>query len=140
MGPSPAGSRRPLASLTALLINSRLPSGRYNQQFRLSRATEDSPHGCSRQRPPTGAPNSSSAVLVVVSGRQSGARGPLTGPLTLIGRAPDCEVRLNVKGVQPHHAMLVQGPDGFLLRNLTDQAVTVNGRGDHGTVRLTTAT
>ena len=80
------------------------------------------------------------AVLVVVNGRQAGARRPLSGPLTLIGRAPDCEVRLNVKGVQPHHAMLVQGPDGFLLRNLAGQAVVVNGadetacRIDHGDV------
>ena len=68
-----------------------------------------------------------SAALVVVNGRQTGARQPLSGPLTLIGRAPDCDVRLNVKGVQSHHAILAHGPDGFLLRNLVGQGVQVNG-------------
>ncbi len=90
--------------------------------------------------PSTGEPNLPSVVLVVANGRQAGARRPLAGPLTLIGRSPDCEVRLNVRGVQPHHAMLVQGPDGFLLRNLAGQGVAVNGaaaiacRIDHGDV------
>ena len=85
-------------------------------------------------------PDSSSAVLVVTNGRQAGARRPLTEPLTLIGRAPVCDIRLNVKAVQPHHAMLVEGPDGFLLRNLAGQGVSVNGaaatvcRIDHGDV------
>ena len=80
------------------------------------------------------------ASLVVVNGRQTGARQPLAGPLTLLGRAADCDVRLNVKSVQPHHAVLVQGPDGLLLRNLAGQGVQVNGAAaslcpvDHGDV------
>ena len=69
------------------------------------------------------------AELVVVNGRLSGARRPLTGPLTLFGQAPGCEVRLTVEGVQPLHAALVHGPDGFLLRDLAgDGGVLIDDR------------
>lgn len=69
-----------------------------------------------------------SGELVVQNGRQSGVRRPLTVPLTLIGRAPSCDVRLNAKDVHQLHCALVQGPAGLLLRNLQAEAVTlVNG-------------
>ncbi|HVS37965.1 MAG TPA: FHA domain-containing protein [Gemmataceae bacterium] len=58
------------------------------------------------------------AELVVVGGRLSGTRRPLTGPLTLFGQAAGCEVHLSIEGVQPLHAALVHGPNGFLLRDL----------------------
>jgi len=58
------------------------------------------------------------AELVVVNGRFSGVRRPLVGPMTLLGRAPGCEIRLNVDGVQPLHAAIVYGQTGFFLRDL----------------------
>jgi pSer/pThr/pTyr-binding forkhead associated (FHA) protein len=67
------------------------------------------------------------AEVVVVAGRLCGTRRPLAGPLTLFGRAPSCDVRLNVEDVQPLHAALVHGPEGFLLRDLAGQgSVLVN--------------
>ena len=89
---------------------------------------------------PPGESDSAPAVLVVINGRLTGARRPLTESLTLLGRAPHCEMRLNVEGVQPLHAALVHGPDGFLLRDLSGDGVIVNGqtaahcRVEHGDV------
>ena len=41
--------------------------------------------------------------LVVQNGRHAGARRPLAVPMTLIGRANGCDVRLNVEPVKPLH-------------------------------------
>ena len=59
-----------------------------------------------------------SGELVVLNGRQAGARRPLVSPTTFVGRAADCEIRLNVDGVDPRHCLLVQTPSGFHLRDL----------------------
>jgi hypothetical protein len=83
----------------------------------------------------------SPAELVVVNGRLNGVRRPLVGPMTLLGRAPGCEIRLNVDGIQPLHAALVYGLTGFFLRNLAgdgdvllnDQPATLT-RVQHGDV------
>ncbi len=73
-------------------------------------------------------PPPAGAELIVQNGRQSGNRLPVTGPLTLIGEAPGCEVRLNVDGVAPLHCALAWGPDGLVLRDLAGQGTLVNGR------------
>jgi pSer/pThr/pTyr-binding forkhead associated (FHA) protein len=81
------------------------------------------------------------AELVVVNGRLSGVRRPLVGPMTLLGRATGCEIRLNADDVQPLHAALVYGQAGFFLRDLTgeggvllnDQPATLT-RVEHGDV------
>ncbi len=66
--------------------------------------------------------------LVVQNGRQSGTRRALTSALTLIGRAPACEVHLNIEGVDPLHCAIVQSPAGFLLRDLDSASGTfLNG-------------
>ena len=71
--------------------------------------------------------SSANAELVVVNGRLNGVRRPLVGPMTLLGRAPACEIRLNVEGIQPLHAALVYGPTGFFLRDLAGEGgVSVN--------------
>jgi pSer/pThr/pTyr-binding forkhead associated (FHA) protein len=64
--------------------------------------------------------------LVVQNGRLSGTRRPLA-PLTLIGQAPGCDLRLNVEGVAPLHCVIVQAPAGPVLRDLTEAGTTVNG-------------
>jgi len=73
-------------------------------------------------KPPPGA-----AALVVQNGRLSGARRALALPLTLIGEAAGCDVRLNVDGVNPLHCAIVHVPGGLLLRDLgSEQGTYVN--------------
>jgi pSer/pThr/pTyr-binding forkhead associated (FHA) protein len=68
------------------------------------------------------------AELIVRNGRLQGSARPLAGPLTLIGRAPGCDLRLNVQGVRPLHCGLVQGPLGVHVRDLQGSGGTlVNG-------------
>ncbi len=68
--------------------------------------------------------------LVVQNGRHAGTRRPLATPLTVIGRSPGCDVRLNVDAVQPLHCAIFQAPGGLVLRDLAggtlvnDQPVT----------------
>jgi pSer/pThr/pTyr-binding forkhead associated (FHA) protein len=70
----------------------------------------------------------SAGTLVVQNGRQSGARRALTMPLTLIGRASGCELRLNVDGVDPLHCAIVASHAGPVLRDLDGITGTkVNG-------------
>ncbi len=76
-------------------------------------------------------PDSPSAPveLIVHNGRQKGARRPLTQPLTVIGRAPGCDLRLNVDGVGPLHCGLAHAHDGLFLRDfLGNGATLVNGQ------------
>src|SRR5438132_5236940 len=61
---------------------------------------------------------SPSLEIVLLDGRQPGTRRPLHLPLTLIGRADHCDIRLNADGVEPVHCALVMTPTGPLLRAL----------------------
>lgn len=66
--------------------------------------------------------------LVVQNGRFAGARRPLTVATTLIGRGPQCDVRLNVAAVEPLHCVLACGPEGLVIRDLGSASGTfVNG-------------
>lgn len=66
--------------------------------------------------------------LVLQNGRQAGARRLLGTPLTFVGRAPHCDIRLNVDGVDPLHCLVVETPDGMLLRDLQSiEGTFVNG-------------
>lgn len=68
------------------------------------------------------------AELIVQNGRLKGTSRPLAAPLTLIGRAAGCEMRLNVEGVGALHCALAHGVDGICLRLLPGGGVTlVNG-------------
>jgi pSer/pThr/pTyr-binding forkhead associated (FHA) protein len=67
--------------------------------------------------------------LVVQNGRLAGVRRLLTAPVTLIGQAPHCDVRLTVDEVGPVHCVLLAFPDGFHLRDLGSGRETfVNGK------------
>jgi chromosome segregation ATPase len=59
--------------------------------------------------------------LVVQNGRLQGARRALANPLTLIGRAEGCDVRVNVDQVSPLHCAIVVGADGLILRDLKSE-------------------
>jgi chromosome segregation ATPase len=66
--------------------------------------------------------------LVLQNGRLSGARRPLAAPLTLIGHADGCHIRLSLPGVSAFHCALVAGTDGLTLEDLKSQTGTlVNG-------------
>src|SRR6266446_4400386 len=67
---------------------------------------------------------SPSLEVVILDGRQPGARRPLHSPLTIIGRAEHCDIRLNAEGVEPVHCALVMTPIGPLLRGLQKPGVT----------------
>jgi DNA repair exonuclease SbcCD ATPase subunit len=67
--------------------------------------------------------------LIVQNGRLRGSCRPLQQPLTLVGRAAGCDVRLNSAGVSPQHCALVLTPQGLLLRVLPHNATAeVNGQ------------
>lgn len=71
----------------------------------------------------------SAGELIVQSGRRKGARQPLGVPLTFIGRSRGCDIRLNADGVEPMHCLVVQGPDGLILRDLESTSGSfVNGQ------------
>jgi pSer/pThr/pTyr-binding forkhead associated (FHA) protein len=71
---------------------------------------------------------SGSGELVLQNGRQAGVRRPLGSPTTFIGRNQDCDIRLNVEGVDPMHCLLVFGEGGMQLRDLNSVSGTyVNG-------------
>jgi hypothetical protein len=66
--------------------------------------------------------------LVVQNGRLSGARRALHAPLTLIGQAENCDIRLTTDGVSLMHCVLVQGSGWLVLHDLRSEAGTfVNG-------------
>jgi len=69
------------------------------------------------------------AELVIQNGRHKGSSRPLSLPLTTIGRAPGCDLRLNVEGIGPLHCCLTYGPSGLQLRELHEGGGTlVNGQ------------
>src|SRR5437667_87945 len=66
--------------------------------------------------------------LVVQNGRLSGARRPLAAPLTLVGHAEGCHIRLSLPGVSAFHCALVAGPESLTVEDLKSQTGTlVNG-------------
>lgn len=66
--------------------------------------------------------------LVVRNGRHAGARVPLTGPVTLVGRGAGCDIRLQMEGVDGRHCLLAHTAMGLVLRDLQSQRGTlVNG-------------
>lgn len=77
----------------------------------------------------TPAPCPGQPELIVENGRQRGERRPVKFPVTLIGRAAGCDIRLNAGGVGAMHCALVPTPDGILLRDLQGEGATqVNGQ------------
>jgi hypothetical protein len=70
----------------------------------------------------------SGGELIVQNGHHSGARRPLEVPITIIGGAAGCDLRLNVPEVEPIHCVLASTSDGVTLRDLrTRHGTLVNG-------------
>lgn len=81
-------------------------------------------------RTPTDAPSDPPGPrgLVVQGGRGAGACLPLRSPVTLVGRAAGCDVRVDAQAVQSLHALLAPGDDGVTLRSLHPDGIKVNGQ------------
>ncbi len=63
--------------------------------------------------------------LVVRNGKRKGTRLPLRHPVTLIGSADGCDVRLAGEGVGPVHCAVALTTAGPVLRaGFTDRLVT----------------
>ncbi len=59
------------------------------------------------------------AYVIVLAGPSVGDVYRLGGKATMIGRAPDCEIRLGDDGISRRHAMLSRvGEDGVILKDL----------------------
>ena len=54
--------------------------------------------------------------LMLLNGRQQGARRPFRKPVTIVGSSRGCDIRLEVDNVRPIHALIVVGTDGPHLR------------------------
>jgi pSer/pThr/pTyr-binding forkhead associated (FHA) protein len=67
------------------------------------------------------------AELVVRNGRQRGAKRPLRLPVTIIGSAPGCDIRLVVDSVRPVHCVIANGPQGAHIRSWGATDTFVNG-------------
>lgn len=74
----------------------------------------------------TAIPIANRAELVLQNTRQSGTRIPIDGFAVLMGRSSKCDVQLDVDGIQPLHCILIDGPEGFLVRGVSDGTITVN--------------
>jgi hypothetical protein len=70
----------------------------------------------------------SGVFLIVQNGRQRGTRQPLRSPVTILGRASGCDVRLNADGVADLHCALALGPSGLVVRDLGQAGTLVNGQ------------
>src|SRR5205807_3129236 len=69
------------------------------------------------------------AELIIQNGRLSGTRKVLTAPITIIGRADSCDLRLNAESIHLFHCVLAFGAAGLGLRNLQPSDSTlVNGQ------------
>src|SRR5437763_16513637 len=70
-------------------------------------------------------PASLGGELIVQNGRQAGASKSLNNPVTLIGRAAGCNIRLNLDSIHPLHCALLRGPGGLIVRARGSAAATL---------------
>jgi len=67
-------------------------------------------------------------VLRVMTGKNQGARRVLKNAVTLLGSEKGCDIRLSSADVELLQCVIVETPQGYLVRNLYDcQKVVVNG-------------
>jgi hypothetical protein len=68
-------------------------------------------------------------ALVVTYGNTTRKHRPLNQDVTLLGRAPGCDIALVSPEVAPVHCVIARGPGGWRLRDCTGRGGTrVNGR------------
>ena len=67
-------------------------------------------------------------ILKVINGKNPGTIKTLTSAVTLLGEEKGCDIRLNSPQVEQLQCVIVETPQGFMVRNLYDcDKVKVNG-------------
>lgn len=67
--------------------------------------------------------------LVLQNGKHAGVRRPLAGALTVIGRAAESDIRLNLEGVEPIHCVIMASQGNLIVRNFGSTVSTlINGQ------------
>lgn len=78
---------------------------------------------------PRGRAAESAGELVLENGPQKGMCRALIGPLTFIGRAEWCDLRIDAEEVSPWHCVVARGEAGLVLRDLhSGTGTAVNGQ------------
>jgi pSer/pThr/pTyr-binding forkhead associated (FHA) protein len=77
--------------------------------------------------PPSPSSIPPAAELIVHNGRQKGARRPLKTPVTIIGSAKGCDIRLSVKNVRQVHCLITFDNNGPQIRSWGGNGTKVNG-------------
>jgi hypothetical protein len=67
-------------------------------------------------------------TLIFVSGPQCDRRIGLSGPAAVLGRHPDCEVRVTEQYASRQHVRLERTADGWVMENLSPTGTWVNGK------------
>lgn len=65
--------------------------------------------------------------LIVRNGKQRGTRLPMRHPVTAIGAAAGCDIKLGAEGINPIHCVIAITADGPVLRAVVGDSVMVNG-------------
>ena len=65
--------------------------------------------------------------LIVRNGKHAGLRLPLRHPVTAIGAAVGCDIKLAAAGINPIHCVIAVTADGPVLRAVVGDSVAVNG-------------
>ena len=67
-------------------------------------------------------------ILKVINGKNPGTIKTLTSAVTLLGEEKGCDIRLNSPQIEQLQCVIVETPQGFMVRNLYDcDKVKVNG-------------
>ncbi|MBM4071450.1 MAG: FHA domain-containing protein [Planctomycetes bacterium] len=67
-------------------------------------------------------------LVVLHKGNLTGQRYPLSRPLSLVGRADDCDILLQGKNIGPRHCLIHQSGDGVFIRDLGGPHTRLNGK------------
>src|SRR5262245_14257445 len=67
------------------------------------------------------------ATLEFRNGKRAKDRWAVNRLVTLVGRAPDCKIRLSAEDIAGYHCGLVLTPDGLWVVDLSGRGVVVNG-------------
>ena len=68
------------------------------------------------------------AMLLARGGQEEGTKHPLSEGMTVLGRAPQCDIELNDPGISRRHAGIRGDARGYWIRDLSSRNGTfVNG-------------
>ncbi|MBA4065498.1 MAG: hypothetical protein C0501_17640 [Isosphaera sp.] len=102
--------------------------GPFHLRLRAPVSARPAPSAPDPLRPdPAGARARPAVTLEFRNGKRARDRWEVNRPLTLVGRAPDCKVRLAADDVAAYHCGLVLTPAGLWVVDLSGHGVVVNG-------------